>query len=125
MLTHRRRIFGGVIFVTGGQLYLQGCTFIRFRPFGNPILNGVQIGRDILIIAGNLALSGVYSLNANLFAHNVIVGNVLAVMGGTAVWAGGGLCNVNGVQAQWAAGMAILKIKMLEGGGEGGAVWLC
>ena len=89
----------------GGQLYLQGCTFIRFRPFGSAVLNSAQIGRDVLLIAGNLALSGVYNLNVNLFAHNVVVGNTLAVMGGTAVWAGGATCNVAGAQAQWGAGM--------------------
>ena len=105
ILTHRTRKFGGVIFVTGGQLYLQGCLFINFRPLGNPLLNSAQVGRDILVIAGNLALSGVYNLNVNLFANNVVVGNTLAVLGGTAVWAGGATCNVAGAQAQWGAGM--------------------
>lgn len=109
MFTHRRRLYGGVIFVAGGQLYLQGCTFIRFRPLGNPFLNSVQIGRDILIIAGNMALSGVYNLNVNLFANNVILGNILAVLGGTAVWAGGAGCHATGVQAQWGAGRSVKK----------------
>jgi len=104
MLTHRSRNFGGVIFVTGGQLYLQGCTFVRFKPLGNAILNSAQVGRDILISAGTLALSGVYNQNVNLFANNVVVGNTLAVLGGTAVWSGGATCNVAGAQAQWGAG---------------------
>lgn len=42
-----------------------------------------------------------YNLNVNLFANNVIVGNVMAVLGGTASWVGGTLCNVAGAQAQW------------------------
>lgn len=112
MFTNRRRAFGGCFFVPGGQLYLQGCTFLRFRPFGNPILDSMVVGRDVLIIAGNLVLSGCYNLNGNLFANNVVAGNVLAVLGGTAVWAGGTLANVAGAQAQWGAG-----IQMFVGGG--------
>jgi len=46
-------------------------------------------------------LSGCFNLNVNLFANNVVVGNTIAVLGGTAVWAGGATCNVAGVQAQW------------------------
>jgi len=69
------------------------------------VLNSAQIGRDILLIAGNLALSGVYNMNANLFGNNVVVGNTLAVLGGTAVWAGGATCNVAGAQSAWGAGM--------------------
>ena len=101
VLDWRSRNFGSHIFVAGGNLYLNGCYFIRLRLLGNFITNNVQVGRDILIVAGNAVLSGVYNLNVNLFANNVVVGNVFAVLGGTGVWAGGTLCNVAGAQAQW------------------------
>lgn len=101
MLNWRSRNFGGHVFVAGGNLFLNGCYFIRVRLMGNFIINSAQVGRDLLVIAGNAVLSGCYNLNVNLFANNVVVGNTIAVLGGTGVWAGGTTCNVAGAQAQW------------------------
>lgn len=78
-------ILGGAIFVVGGNVFISGSTFIRFRYLGNPILNNAQVGRDILLVAGNLVLTGVYNLNVNLFANNAVAGNTLAVLGGTGI----------------------------------------
>lgn len=32
----------------------------RFQPYGNAIINSVQIGRDILVVGGNAILVGYY-----------------------------------------------------------------
>lgn len=32
----------------------------RFIPYGLPIINNIQIGRDILVLAGNCVLVGFY-----------------------------------------------------------------
>lgn len=105
MLDWRSRTFGGVIFVAGGNVYLNGCEsieryhswddkrlidltriflltttlcihctsatgyFIRVRLLGNFILNSVQVGRDILVIAGNVVGACSHSNNSMRSDH--------------------------------------------------------
>lgn len=41
------------------------------------------------------------------YSNTATVGNALAVLGGFALWIGGGIISVNGIQALYGAGMQI------------------
>ena len=112
MLYRRNLNFGGHVLVLGGTTYLQGCLFLRFRPYGNEVLYNVQVGRDLLMVAGNVFYVGTAGVNVNLFANNAVAGNFMSVMGGVGVIVGMGLVNVAGAQCQWGAG-----IQVFGGGG--------
>lgn len=43
---------------------------MRFRPFGNGILNAMVIGRDINVVAGFATLVAHYTYAGNLFSVN-------------------------------------------------------
>lgn len=62
----RRRIFGGHVLVMGGNFRCIGCMTFRFVPFGVLTANQIQIGRDILVIAGLATYVGGYAGNAPL-----------------------------------------------------------
>jgi len=57
---NRVRTFGGFVLVLGGNVNLLGCIMYRWQPYGNSIVNIVQIGREILLVAGNAVLVGYY-----------------------------------------------------------------
>lgn len=53
--THARLTVGGYIAVLGGVVDIIGCSFLRFRPLGNPNWFEINIGRDILMVSMELA----------------------------------------------------------------------
>lgn len=56
----RRRIFGGNVLVMGGSFRCLGCMTFRLVPFGVMTANQIQIGRDILVVAGLATYAGGY-----------------------------------------------------------------
>ncbi len=87
---NRRRTFGGTVLVLGGTYHCVGCQLMRWAPYGNVLPNVIQIGRDILVVAGVASNVGGYVTNALAFTSSINVGNNLCVLGGVAVWIGGG-----------------------------------
>lgn len=81
--------------------------FITFRPFGNPVINSINIGRDILVVYGRATLLGCWIITVQAYTAAVAVGNSLANLGGFVYWIGGGISTANGLQAQYGAGMQI------------------
>ena len=106
----RIRIFGGFFLVYGGNIILNGCIMYRFNPLGNPIINNIQIGRDILVLAGNCVLTGFFNLNAFTMASSINVGNILAVFGGTASWIGGGSYATAVLNGQFGVGQIMFVV---------------
>jgi len=111
----RIRMFGGFIVVTGGNLFLTGCVMYRIVPFGNAIVNIIQIGRDVLVLAGNVVMTGVFNILANLATSSINVGNIVACFGGTVTWVGGASLAVGVLHGQMGAGQNIFVV---SGGGR-------
>lgn len=100
----RVRTFGGFILVLAGTLRTVGCIMSTFVPYGNPTLNNLQIGRDVLVVAGHAVFAGWYTLLGNLMAASINVGTAAAVLGETMTWAGGAVVNGGVINAHWGAG---------------------
>lgn len=66
-----------------------------------PAFNFINIGLDVLVLAGNAILVGCYNVQAILFASPISVGNMVAVLGGTLTCIGGGLVNTGGAAGQF------------------------
>ncbi|KAM3567454.1 hypothetical protein VYU27_010400, partial [Nannochloropsis oceanica] len=99
--TARNRQFGQLILVLGGTITLTACRSIRFRPFGNGILNAMVIGRDINVVAGMCTLIGHNTASASLWSVNYfIVGTLGLAMGGTLTFVGGNNIGANLLQLQ-------------------------
>ena len=111
----RIRMFGGFIVVTGGNLFLTGCVMYRIVSFGNAIVNIIQIGRDVLVLAGNVVMTGVFNILANLATSSINVGNIVACFGGTVTWVGGASLAVGVLHGQMGAGQ---NIYVVSGGGR-------
>jgi hypothetical protein len=62
----RRRVFGGHVLVMGGVFRCFGCMTFRIVPYGVMTTNQIQIGRDILVVAGLAVYVGGYAGNALL-----------------------------------------------------------
>lgn len=74
---------------------------MRFRPFGNGILNAMVIGRDVNVVAGFATLLGHYTYAGNLFSVNLFISGAIAlVMGGVLTMVGGNTINSNLMQVQ-------------------------
>ena len=74
---------------------------MRFRPFGNGILNAMVIGRDINVVAGFATLVAHYTYAGNLFSVNLFISGAIAlVMGGVLTMVGGNTINSNLMQVQ-------------------------
>lgn len=106
----RIRMFGGFIVVMGGNMYLTGCVMFRYIPYGIPIVNNIQIGRDILVIAGNCVLTGFFDAMANLATSSINLGNVACVLGGTFTWVGGGVYVTSLANGQLGAGQNVFVV---------------
>lgn len=50
--------------------------FLGARPLGNPIVQQLSIGRDIMIVVGNGIAFGNWHLNANAYGFSIVVGQV-------------------------------------------------
>ena len=87
----RKRSVGGHILVLGGNFFCYGCQVIRWYPYGLPLINVAQIGRDFCVVAGNLVTVGSYSVAYQPYIGTINIGNAVAVLGGTAIRIGGGL----------------------------------
>lgn len=109
----RIRMFGGFLLVYGGNIILNGCLMYRFIPFGIPIVNNIQIGRDILVLAGNCVLTGFFNLFANTMASSINVGNIVAVFGGTASWIGGGSYATSVMNGQLGIGQIMFVVSIV------------
>lgn len=74
---------------------------MRFRPFGNGILNAMVIGRDINVVAGFATLVAHYTYAGNLYSVNLFIsGSIALVMGGVLTMVGGNTVNSNLMQVQ-------------------------
>ena len=74
---------------------------VRFRPFGNGILNAVVIGRDINVVAGMCTLIGHNTASASLWSVNYFMtGTIATVMGGVLTFIGGNNIGANWLQVQ-------------------------
>lgn len=87
---NRRRTWGGTVLVMGGWYACSGCVVMRRLPYGNVLPNSIQVGRDILVVAGVAVNVGCYTTNLVAFTSSVNVGNNYCVLGGVAIWVGGG-----------------------------------
>lgn len=87
----RRRVFGGHVLVLGGSFFCYGCQVIRMYPYGLPVVNVAQVGRDFLVIAGVCVTVGVYHMFYAPYLSSINVGNAVAVLGGTHIRIGGGV----------------------------------
>ena len=74
---------------------------MRFRPFGNGILNAMVIGRDINMVAGMATLVAHFTYASNLYSTNFFISGAIAlVMGGALTMVGGNTINSNLMQLQ-------------------------
>ena len=74
---------------------------IRFRPFGNGVLNTIAMGRDINVVAGMCTLIGHNSASSSLWSVNYYMSGALAVvMGGVLTFVGGNNIGANLLQVQ-------------------------
>jgi len=81
-------------------IHLAGRS-LRFRPFGNGILNAMVIGRDINVVAGMCTLIGHNTGSSSLWSVNYfIAGAIGLVMGGTLTLVGGNNIGANLLQCQ-------------------------
>lgn len=101
---NRIRTIGGFVLVLGGTLRLIGCIMYRFQPYGLAIVNNMNIGRDVLVVAGNAVLAGWYACMGNLMTASINVGTGAAVLGGTMTLAGGAVVNGGVLNAHWGTG---------------------
>ena len=107
---HRIRMFGGLVGVTGGNLFLTGCLVYKIVPYGAPIVNHIQIGRDILVLAGNVIMIGVFNILANFATSSINFGNIVACFGGTVTWVGGASFGVGVLHGQFGAGQNVWEV---------------
>lgn len=56
--------------------------FVTYRPFGNPVLNTMHVGREVLVLAGAAIFMGCYVVNVQLFSNALTFGQGIAVLGG-------------------------------------------
>ncbi len=96
---------GGMVAVLGGQVDITGCSFVRFRPLGNPSFFAVSIGRDVLMIAGTMTVTGVFYSSVQLFQNKMAAGGIFAVMGGSLIITGLAINSITGLGAQWGTGL--------------------
>ena len=85
---------------------------MRFRPFGNGILNAMVIGRDINVVAGFATNVAHYTYAGNLFSVNYFIsGAISLVMGGVLTMVGGNTINSNLMQVQlgWSCQLGTCK----------------
>ena len=92
-------------------------TFIVIRPYGNTNIFGVNVGRDVCVLAGNVVSVGTFHMNLPLWALAINVGNCYAVLAGTLTYTGGAIVNIAGAQVQFGAG------KQIFAGRWEGALW--
>ena len=93
---------------------------MRFRPFGNGILNAMVVGRDINVVAGFATLVAHYTYAGNLWSCNFFIsGSIALVMGGVLTMVGGNTINSNMMQVQigWCCQLGTCKL--------GFALWVC
>jgi len=92
---------GQYVTVVGGNLFLQGCFFMRIRSYGTGYLTTFSLGREVLVIAGNAVFTGVHNIVHTLFAsYPWISGKVVCVLGGTLTMIGGSSVYSSGPQLQ-------------------------
>ena len=102
---------GQYINVIGGNLFLQGCFFMRVRPYGTMFVNTYYLGREVLVIAGNAVFTGVINIGHFLYANYPwMSGKVLCVLGGTATMIGGASMYTCGPQLQFGYGIDLVTL---------------
>jgi hypothetical protein len=52
--------------------------FLAIRPFGNPLVNTMQVGREVLMVLGRLTFVGTYVVYAQVRGLSVGVVQVVA-----------------------------------------------
>ena len=57
--------------------------FIRFRPFGNNVFQQLNIGRDILVVAGIFRSIATQFYNIQTWTAAINIGNVVNVLAGS------------------------------------------
>lgn len=80
-------------------------TFLRFRPLGNPNFFEVNVGRDILMVAGTMSITGVFYNNIQLFHNKASAGGIYAVLGGNLIITGYAINTITCLNAQWGVGL--------------------
>ena len=78
---NRKRTFGGYVLVLGGAFFCYGCQIVRNYPYGLPVTNVFQVGRDFLVVAGLQVCVGCYHVAWTPYISTVNVGNGVAVLG--------------------------------------------
>ena len=102
-----KRTFGGYVAVVGGAFFCHGCQIFRNYPYGLPIVNVFQIGRDFLVVAGVQVCTGCYHAAWVPYISTVNIGNAVAVLGGVCIRIGGGIIGAGVVTGQWGAGQGL------------------
>jgi len=100
----RVRILGGHVLILGGNVQMIGSQVFRWQPLGSPVVNVVQIGRDLCVVGGNALLIGYFDMVGTALLSAVNVGNMCATLAGTTVLVGGGNINAAIVNNQLGAG---------------------
>lgn len=111
----RRRAFGGHVLVLGGSFFCYGCQVVRWYPYGLPVVNVAQVGRDFLVIGGVCVCVGVYHLFYAPYLSSINVGNAVAVLGGVIIRIGGGVEGAAALCGQFGKS----RVGEREGGKEG------
>jgi hypothetical protein len=81
--------------------------FLNFRPYGSPYFDVAAVGGDILVLAGEVLLLGCNFVSFNLFHMSRSAGSVVAVLGGSLDYIGGGYNAANVAQLQAGVGVVI------------------
>jgi len=54
---------------------------LNFRPYGNPVLNNVALGGDVMVVAGRVDFVGVVFFSWNLWRVSIILGSNICILG--------------------------------------------
>ena len=87
----------------------------RFRPLGNPNFVEINVGRDVLVVAGTMRITGTFYTNVQLFHNKNSAGGIWCVLGGNLIITGLALNTITGANAQWGTGLQAYVGTFLDG----------
>jgi len=64
-------------------IVIRAGMILNFRPYGNPLVNNVALGGDIMMVAGNINFIGVTFFSWNLWRVSQILGSNICILGGS------------------------------------------
>ena len=95
------------------------ATIWRFRPLGNPNFFEVNVGRDVLVIAGTANLVGIFYSSIQLYHNKLSAGGIFCVLGGNLIVTGFALNTITAANSQWGTGLQTYVGKLIKASGRG------